>query len=401
MNKQNILTHKFVLLFFSTLCCSICSYILSSTMPLFLQLSGKSTVLAGLSTTAVTMGCLFMRPSAGKAVDRTGRKIPLLGGSATWAIAAIIFCFLPSVGFMLIIRFISGLFYAFYTTAAGAAATDYIPKERLLEGIGLFSISSTISAAIGPAIGNTVADRLPFPAPFVFAAVFASIGFVLALLLLSIIKQPTPSNIAKTATPQNNTVELVPKTHKTMVFFLIASLFFVLTAQAGVMTFLASYSKSKGLGGAGSFFTVFAVSIILARLFLNPIKLTVGTNATVYCGLFCFLGAFIGILSATNSFILHTAALLLGLGVGIIQPIINTLVVEILGFTRRGTASTLNYAAIDLGLGLGALLWGAVARFWSFQAIYIFSMLLIAVSIILFFCFVRLQKSSLAATLQS
>jgi len=52
---------------------------------------------------------------------------------------------------------------------------------------------------------------------------------------------------------------------------------------------------------------------------------------------------------------------------------------------RRGAANATYYATMDLGYGLGSFIWGAVAEYMGFAAVFYIGALMIVFSIYLYF----------------
>ena len=79
------------------------------------------------------------------------------------------------------------------------------------------------------------------------------------------------------------------------------------------------------------------------------------------------------------------AAIFYGLGFGSIQPVLNALVNTLAPAERRGSANATFLAGLDMGVGLGAIAWGAVAQQLGFIHIYSLSAVLIVAALVFYY----------------
>lgn len=75
---------------------------------------------------------------------------------------------------------------------------------------------------------------------------------------------------------------------------------------------------------------------------------------------------------------------ILGFGAGLIHPIVNTAAVKNCNHSDRGSATSTFMMSQDLGMTLGAFLWGTVSGKFGFSAVYMTVVLLLLIMMVVF-----------------
>jgi len=65
------------------------------------------------------------------------------------------------------------------------------------------------------------------------------------------------------------------------------------------------------------------------------------------------------------------AAVFYGVGYGVVQPIMNALVIRRSSPERRGAANATFYATMDIGFGMGSLVWGIISQIAGFTVVFL------------------------------
>ncbi len=158
---------------------------------LIVELTGKD-----LSTAAIYGGWLLFTysltqflfaPIIGGLSDRFGRRPVLLCSLLGFAIDYLLIGFAPTIFWLFIARFISGLTGASYTTAAAYIADISAPKKRA-QNFGLIGAAFGLGFIIGPVVGGILGQygpRIPF-------YVASGIAFLNVLYAFFIIPESLP-----------------------------------------------------------------------------------------------------------------------------------------------------------------------------------------------------------------
>ena len=114
---------------------------------------GGSKFAAGLVLGFLTYASAFSAPFTGAIADRVGRRRTLLVTSLVLAAFALVYGVVDSVGLMLVVVLVHGVFWSGLLSASAAYVTDLMPEHRRAEGIAYWGIASTLSVAVAPALG--------------------------------------------------------------------------------------------------------------------------------------------------------------------------------------------------------------------------------------------------------
>src|SRR5690606_29728858 len=93
-----------------------------------------------------------------------------------------------------------------------------------------------------------------------------------------------------------------------------------------------------------------------------------------------------------NSMTLFAAAILYGLGFGTVQPALQAWSVKDSPMNRRGMANATFFSFFDLGVGIGAILFGQIAHSFGYHTIYGISALSVCISMLIYIFIVMNDK---------
>ncbi len=372
--KAKLFRGNFVLVFFASLLMFTAFYILLPTLPVFLNRELKIHEGAtGIILAVYTLSALLIRPFTGYMIDRYGRKafyIPSL------LLFSLLFAAYPLAGvfvFMLMVRFVHGLVWGVATTTGSTLIVDIVPAERRGEGIGLYGLAMTIPMAMGPYIGMQLSHDNNYLLMFSCAGLLAFAGFLLTLP----IRYPAIELHGKLKFSWKNLLE---STSLPLTF----NLLLVNITYGGLVSFISLYALKTNIGYTGVFFIVFAAGITLARLVMGRIFDRHGPAHLSVTGIgFLVAGHLVlGLIITVPGFL--GASFLLGLGTGIVFPVFQAMVNNLVPPHRRGAANSTLFSGLDLGIGLGMLLTGFLAHAIGLPHTYLIYAFLNAAALIYF-----------------
>ncbi|HST40381.1 MAG TPA: MFS transporter, partial [Conexibacter sp.] len=143
--------------------------------------------------------------------------------------------------------------------------------------------------------------------------------------------------------------------------------------QGVVLTFLILHLQDRHIGdgggllGPGTVFTIFAASVISARLLLRTLPDRVGGARAAAVSLVA-VAAGLALLALAQSFVAAAVgALVLGGGYAVLYPSLMLIAIASVPPERRGSATGAVLAYMDLGMAVGATLGGVLAA-WQGEA---------------------------------
>ncbi|WP_047982085.1 MFS transporter [Ornithinibacillus contaminans] len=331
------------------------------TLPLFVKELGGSDQLVGVIVGIFTFSALLMRPYAGHALESRGRQFVYMTGLAIFVVSIGSFAFIASIAFLLIMRVVQGIGWGLSTTATGTIATDIVPASRRGEGLGYFGLSGNIALAFGPGLGLALAGKISFTWLFLICAIFGLVAF---LLSAKVHYKKVEQSVEKTVTPRFDVFEKSALQPAILVLFITFTF-------GGIATFLPLHAIEQHVTGIETYFLVYAAFLLISRTFAGKIYDKKGHLYVFLPGTVMIFIAMILLSWLPNTFILLLAAGLYGLGFGSVQPALQAWSVEKAAGNRKGMANATFFSFFDLGIGLGALIFGQIAFLFNYGAIYL------------------------------
>ena len=377
MAREKLWSSDFIILMIACSGISFCNYFFSSTLPIYAKNLTGTTVYAGLIMTVYTFAALAIQPLTGILSDKFGRVKLLVLGAFICAIACFLYNFASIIVLLILFRILHGIGFGIHSTCGGAIVADIIPKSRLSEGLGYYSLYGTIASALGPGIALTIigtGEIDNFHALFILATALTTMSMILDFFIkyerrnkTKVRREKSPKNVAETGK------ELLPKTllgFEYSVFLPSSVVILVFIAFSSVTSFLPLFAMDRTLGNIGLFFTINSVGLFLSRITVGKIADRKGEDIIVIPSLIAS-AVFLGLIPlAESSLYLFIIAMPLGFAQGAVFPAMNTLIFKKCSPQRRGTASAAFSSSIDIGIGLGTLVHAYIADIFNYNFIY-------------------------------
>ncbi|MFN4214498.1 MFS transporter [Exiguobacterium sp.] len=323
---------------------------------------GATTSEAGLVTGIFIIGTLVGRLFIGRLIDSIGRRKTLLIG-LTFFTATILLYFVDlGVGFLLFTRFVHGLGMGLSSTATGTIVAQVIPASRKGEGIGYYSMSSTLATAIGPFVGLLMSQYTSFSTIFFSCLVVGAVSLVSALFV-NVPEAHNPSVIRGFSL----SAFVEPKALPIALIVAVAALSF-----SSVLSYINFYATELDLVEAASvFFLVYSISVLISRPITGRLMDARGANIVMYPAIAVFAIGLLVLSQTTTAVGLLVAGALIGLGFGNIQSGTQAIAVKAASPARMGMATSTFFIALDAGLGFGPYFIGLIIPLTGFSTLYL------------------------------
>lgn len=333
------------------------------TLPIFVKELGGTDQLIGVIVGIFTFSALLFRPYAGHALETKGRGSVYLFGLLLFVVSVGTFGFLTSMTMLLVMRVIQGVGWGFSTTASGTIATDLIPPKRRGEGMGYYGLSSNLALAFGPALGLALVGVISFQSLFLLSAVLGLIALVLAMNIKykKVDESPDITKVAR--------FDVIEKTAVNPSIILL----FLTATFGGIASFLPLHAVEQSVAGIEFYFIVYAAFLMLSRVFAGKIYDKKGDLYVIPPGILLVFSAMILLAWLPNTTVLIIAGGLYGFGFGMVQPALQAWAVDKAASNRKGMANATFFSFFDLGVGVGAMVFGQIAYLLGYHFIYIVS----------------------------
>lgn len=345
---------------------------------------GASTAQAGLVSGLFIVGTLIGRLLVGKFLEHFGRKTTLIVGLTGFLIFSSLYFIKFDVGMLLFVRFMHGFMMGMASTVLGTIIAQILPPTRRGEGIGYYSMSSTLGTAIGPFLAIWMMLHIGYHAIFLLSSVIAICCLIVALFVqIPDLPQQTKT-IQNTNTVKNSSFisQFVEKNALPISFImLLASV-----CYSGVLSFVNFYAKEIDLVEAASvFFLMYAIAILLSRPFTGPLMDRKGENIIMYPAFVIMAIALFLLSQVQSAWMLLLCAALLGLGYGNIQSVCQTIAVKSAHVERMGFATSTFFIFLDAGLGFGPYFLGLALNSISYSLLYLYSAVATLLCIVMYY----------------
>jgi predicted MFS family arabinose efflux permease len=340
------------------------------TLPLLVTAIGGGVEQVGLVTGVFMVSAIAIRPFAGVLAKKFDKKYLLILGIVISALSTGAYYLSSSVMILLLIRLIHGAGFGLATTYFATIAAEIVPKERRGEGIGYFGVGETVAVSVGPMIGVATLEMYDFQKLFLGGM---SILFLAVIMAICIKRK-------KQEIEEHAEVKVL---EKRVLFPSLLTLLMGISAS-GIMSFFSLYAIEKGFQYVGWFFFVIAAVSFFIRLISGKLFDTYGPTAILIPGSLCSIAGFFLLYNAQTSTGFLAAAVLYGFGFGSIFPAIQTWCINLVEEHEHENAMATFFNFFDLGIGGGSLLLGVIASSYSYEKMYIITMLIYALFLLLY-----------------
>ena len=321
---------------------------------------GTSLSLAGTLMGLQSGMAMCLRPISGAASDILNRKHVMLVSIVASSLAYVGYLTFKTVAAIVVCRLLQGFSFAFMSVARTAFASEYIPKDRMGEGVAYTSFGIVLSQAIGPNIGLWVSEEFGYNGCFLIALIL-SVGGGVLLAFLPYQHKKGEFHWNKLKLSNLIAVEILP-------YGFLAGLFGMTIHLAN--SFLTLVGEERNIANVGLFFTVYSIIALVLRPASGKILDKFGLPVLLYPS-FIFAAltmAFIGM--AQSIVFIIIAGVCKALSQGVALPSIQGSALKRLGRERAGVTSATIHMAQDLLSTIAPAVGGVIATYTDYTTMY-------------------------------
>ena len=157
--KNTLWTWKFIVLILINLTNGAAGQMTFPLVASFaLDLGAELTVASSIAGIMSLIG-MFMSPVAGVLSDRMNRKRLLMCTELLYALFLLGHAFATTIPFLVFLRAGTGVFFTINSVLTTAYASEFIPRDRMGEGLGYFGLVMPLAQAVGPALTSPCSSR--------------------------------------------------------------------------------------------------------------------------------------------------------------------------------------------------------------------------------------------------
>ncbi|MDR0679409.1 MAG: MFS transporter [Puniceicoccales bacterium] len=359
--REALITPLFVGLFFVQFLSFLSFQMLHYTLSLYVAELGGGNRSVGLAAGCLTFAMLCTRPLAGLLLDRGSRRTVLLASQLCLIAIILSYQHVRTIPALIAVRFLHGFFWAFAATAVTTVVAAIIPRSRMGEGMGIFTLAIGIAMAIAPGIGFSTVFRTGFFDLFRLCAISAAAALALSFFMRGKLRQGDRKSAQGPERAGPFLGAAVPAG------LLIGS---VATISSSISSFLPLYAGQLGASSAIPFFSLSATLLLLSRPVAGKLvdrhsARTVLSPALLLLSLVCALLAI-----APFPGWMYFAAAAHGISFGALMGGLQTMALLSADCDRYGAATATFFFGFDIGNGLGPLVAGSLADLIGYRGTY-------------------------------
>jgi MFS family permease len=335
---------------------------------------GADPALSGLLVSLAAFASIIAMPIAGVLTDHWGPRRVIVASAVLGAIGLGLVLVVLSVPSLAASRLVFGTGNAAVATALTAWVVAEAPPGQRGRALSFFGLSVWIGLALGPVLGENLLQAYGHRVLWTTAVLLQLAALALAML--------ARDGSAPVRTPKARRTRRAG--HRAVLSAVARPGSVGLVAWAGegfLIAFLISHLVSQGVAergllGAANVFTVFAASVIGARLLFGGLPDRIGATATAR-GSLVVLAAGFGVLALAENFpVAALGAVLVGVGYSPLFPALTLLTTQALDADQRATGVGMFSAFTSAGYAVGSLVGGLlVTHLGSSQALGILALL--------------------------
>jgi MFS family permease len=329
------------------------------TLPLYIEDVGATKQQIGMVMGCFAIGLLLFRPWLGQQADRYSRKLVLLIGMAAVAIAPLGYMVVTSIPLLMVLRAFHGISIAAFSTGYSALVADIAPAKHRGEVIGYMSLVNPIGLALGPALGGFLHEWAGYTPLFLLSA---GLGIVGILCTLQVVNPPNSSiQTENTKNPPKTKFWQMLTSPRLRVPAVVLLMFGL--AFGTLSTFVPLFIKSTGVAlNAGLFYTAAAIASFGVRLVTGRASDRHGRGLFVSISLIFYTLSMVFLWLASSANIFLLAAILEGIGAGMLIPTIAALLADRAMPQERGRIFGVCMVGFDVGIAIAGPTLGLVAE---------------------------------------
>jgi len=301
-------------------------------------------------------------PLWGRLSDRVGRRPVLAASMAASALAYFWLAFASQLWMVFAARAFAGA-CAGNIAAAQAYVADVTPPEGRAKGMGMIGAAFGLGFIIGPVLGGVVAGNdlatADLETPGLLAAALSLLAFLGVLLLLK------ESRVAGSESSARGRIAVARAAFARPVLARLLLVFFlVILAFSGMETTFAWWAIAQfGWGPRSIGFVFFYVGLLSAAMqggLIGPLTRRFGEERLMLTGLVLIACGLLVLPEARGVPLLLVALSALALGMGAMQPSLNSLISRCAGAREQGEVMGVAQSVGSLSRVLGPLAAGAL-----------------------------------------
>ncbi|RKI89407.1 MFS transporter [Parablautia intestinalis] len=359
MEKERLWNPQYVALMTANIFASCGFYMVNTMLVSYLTGNevGLSSEAAGIIAGMFSITALISRPFCGIMADRFNKVWMLRAATLFMVAGAFGYGLSKALPFIVFARILHGIGFAINSTTLISLVTQYVPQNKLGEGLGYFGLANVIASATAPGFGVMVAELMGTGKVFWIAGIMC----VGEILLLIVVKYPGAKRTAVQKAASIGIKDIIAV--EVLGYTCVSSMF---SFSNGIVTsYLVLYGRELGIGNISLYFTINALAMFLVRPVSGKLMDKKGMYIVAFPGMALTIVSML-LLASAGRFTggafaaVMVSSVLKALGQGAAQPSLQAACIKKVGKERSGSATSTYYLGGDIGQGLAPMIAGVI-----------------------------------------
>ena len=340
---------------------------------------GASSAFAGVIVGIMSIASMFLRPIAGNLTDKLSKYCLSLIGGILIMIGVIGYVIAPASNWLLIFRLINGVGFVLCTVCMSTWLAFLVPRAHVGQAMGFYGLMNALAMAVAPALAINVYQKTGYRLALIASAIAA---FMMVIIIQFVGNRANPKKVtAKKKAGSSHQFKIIQKNVLPIAMLTTLFAFPYFATQADLVT----YAQERHLNvNVGSFFLIYAVVLLVIRIFLKNFFDTVKFGIWFWVSIGATLIYLLLLSTMKNNLMMALAAAFMAIGYGVIYSILQSTALLLAPISEQGLASSTFYLGLDIGMAFGPIIMGLISDLLPIKFFYPIQLLLLPLMLIVY-----------------
>ncbi|RMC50472.1 MFS transporter [Lactobacillus sp. ESL0263] len=340
---------------------------------------GASSAFAGIIVGIMSIASMFLRPIAGNLTDKLSKYCLSLIGGILIVIGVIGYVLAPASNWLLIFRLINGAGFVLCTVCMSTWLAFLVPRAHVGQAMGFYGLMNALAMAVAPALAINVYQKTGYRIALIASAIAA---FMMVIIIQFVGNRANPKKVtAKKKPGSSHQFKIIQKNVLPIALLTTLFAFPYFATQADLVT----YAQERHLNvNVGSFFLIYAVVLLVIRIFLKNFFDTVKFGVWFWVSIGATLIYLLLLSTMKNNLMMALAAAFMAVGYGVIYSILQSTALLLAPISEQGLASSTFYLGLDIGMAFGPIIMGLISDLLPIKFFYPIQLLLLPLMLIVY-----------------
>lgn len=340
---------------------------------------GASSTFAGVIVGIMSIASMFLRPIAGNLTDKLSKYCLSLIGGILIMIGVIGYVIAPASKWLLIFRLINGAGFVLCTVCMSTWLAFLVPRAHVGQAMGFYGLMNALAMAVAPALAINVYQKTGYRLALIASAIAA---FMMVIIIQFVGNRANPKKgTAKKKSGSSHQFKIIQKNVLPIALLTTLFAFPYFATQADLVT----YAQERHLNvNVGSFFLIYAVVLLVIRIFLKNFFDTVKFGIWFWVSIGATLIYLLLLSTMKNNLMMALASAFMAVGYGVIYSILQSTALLLAPISEQGLASSTFYLGLDIGMAFGPIIMGLISDLLPIKFFYPIQLLLLPLMLIVY-----------------